>query len=1107
MGMSRLTSNSYKKTVGLLDNLAQLLNGIPSEYLSQNLISYIFLPLSSLLQRNPSSQIPDQILEKILRILALLVESWWWTCDIKVWEQIFMLCGAVVGGVKTKDTKENSRDDETKEAAASCLYALLHPRTSNEALERHLSADQPKERLSELQFHAQTSTFIPVIGQSLDSLLTSSASRHLPLQRISLDIIAHLIELYLPDPMLPSILPGVVSTMTKICVGVTQGKGWTNGDTVIRALLVIQAVIIKAVNDEICIKCGALRAVRDLDDLANFNDPPQATSTENPSAYGTVRTESWLRGTRTQLHIAINSLTPLLSHSNAAVLRSLTDFSEKLIEATPLALPQTHPLLLSFLLSLSLSDYTSVSSKARQSLLTLLSQPSRPSLQQILMDNLGSNLSALPRLLSTQTDAKILHSAGLIEAVCKLTLENDSYPGLAIVAKGVGKLLGPTGGIEKWGWSLLTVLELIEPPIVVTRHSSAQLMLEDDSQAQQATVFPELRFKNVQSSETRSALVNMLHALGAASGDAGLFAVEWFFRTGCSATSATSVTALWCACRLLEGITSVSLFDGPNDVSSRAPFSRRLEKQNKLFARSIAEIWNQSDPLPREIADASENHDISSLVQHQSGLVPLHETLKIISPTKSSRTTQRNQPIIHRALCLQILAISAGFLKERFSLLFIHTLYPVLHSLVSPISFLSASALSTLNFIAVATSFASPANLLLSNFDYILDSVSRRLTHRWLDLDATKVLGILVRLVGADIVEQAGDIVEECFDRLDEFHGYGVIVDGLVEVLNEVLKAIELEEKASKTHTANNPQTCIETRRAKVDDFLAFLAKRNDDPVTDNDNADYGPAPREPWGKKKVEDEESPEAESEQLKSVPSSDEPPLTTTQSLTKQIIARSMYFLTHDSPVIRAKILTLLTLAVPILSESSLLPSIHSAWPFILNRMDDSETFVVSTAAGLVEALAEHVGDFMFRRIWDDIWPRFRSMLSLLEKGEATNALSRREGNRIRTESAYTHSHRLYRSLMKTMTVALKGVYQHEPSFWEVIVAFRRFLSSHAHEELQRYAVNLYMQASKQNPDAVWFLLTSTAYDTELAMAFLKEPKWEIEKNAIIILQSLE
>jgi len=90
---------------------------------------------------------------------------------------------------------------------------------------------------------------------------------------------------------------------------------------------------------------------------------------------------------------------------------------------------------------------------------------------------------------------------------------------------------------------------------------------------------------------------------------------------------------------------------------------------------------------------------------------------------------------------------------------------------------------------------------------------------------------------------------------------------------------------------------------------------------------------------------------------------------------------------------------------------------------------------------------------------------------------------------------------------MTVALKGVHQHGPSFWEVIVAFRRFLSSHAHEELQQYAINLYVQAGKQDPDAVWLLLTSTVSDTEPMMAFLKEYKWEMDHNVQFILQTLE
>ncbi len=88
-----------------------------------------------------------------------------------------------------------------------------------------------------------------------------------------------------------------------------------------------------------------------------------------------------------------------------------------------------------------------------------------------------------------------------------------------------------------------------------------------------------------------------------------------------------------------------------------------------------------------------------------------------------------------------------------------------------------------------------------------------------------------------------------------------------------------------------------------------------------------------------------------------------------------------------------------------------------------------------------------------------------------------------------------------------MALKGVQPYGPSFWEVIVAFRRFLSSQAHEELQQHAVNLYVQAGKQEPDAVWLLLTSTVSDTEPMMAFLKKHKWEIDHNVQFILQTLE
>lgn len=1018
---------------------------------------------------------------------------------------MFLICSAIVGGIDGKiASKAKSRDDETKEAAMGCLFTLLRPRTTEEAQKRYLSSDQAKDRFNELQGHAQNESFVAIVGQTLDSVLMSAESLHMPLQRRSLEVLYLLIDLYLPDHIIPSVLPGVVSKMTKVCLGVPGSKGWANGEVVARGLNVLQTVVIKSIGDEVCIKEGVVRRFNDLEDVLEEPELQQNFT----GTYGTRRTQSWVRGTATQLHIALNSLTPLVSHPTPPALHALTKVSASILAATSLTLPLTQSLLLSFLLSLSLSDYPLVSSESRSSLLELLTRQSdaQISLQHTLMVNLGDNLSALPRLLSTQSDARISHTAALVEAVCRLAHVADRQTPSDPIVKGVGKLLGPTGGIEKWGWSLLSVLEFVEPPIVIANPSVTQMAIETDGGVPEWLSFPELIFKNISSHNTRQSLENMFLALGSAGGDGCLFAVEWFVNVGRLGTASMSVAALWCACRLLEGVAKISLSERRTAAVSDDPPSRRLEKQVRALAKSIAELWDKSDfeSTPSTKPNYSDG-DPAFFVQHSKGLVPIHDTLKIHESRPKLASTSL-QPMIHRALCLQIIAIAAGVTQSRFAPLFIHTLYPILHSLVSPLSFLSSTAVATLHFITIFTSYASPANLLLSNFDYVLDSVSRRLTQRWLDIDATKVLGVMIRLVGGDVVDRAGDVVEECFDRLDEFHGYGIIVDGLIEVLTEVIKVIEMDTRTDpQTYPKRTAPPSSTFRQPDLDDFFAFLPHRAETPLQELDDTDFGPAPRKPWGGQDPE-EEVVDNEPEISQTDPA-DEPSSTPVQLLTKQIVSRSMYFLTHDSPVIRAKILNLLALSVPVLPGSALLPAIHSAWPFVLNRLGDPETFVVSAAAGLVEGLAIHVGDFMFRRIWDDVWPKFFSLLQGLEAGEANNALTRHSKAGVRPDSAYTHSHRLYRSLLKTMAAALKGVHPHETCFWQVIVAFRRFLRTQAQEELQQCALNFYIQAGQVNPDVVWLVLRSTTVETDPLLQFMNQRHWDIDHNADIILQALE
>jgi TELO2-interacting protein 1 len=1074
--------------------------------LKPSLISYVFFPISTILRRNPSALIPGQILEKLLIALATLCEDWWWDMDVSTWEQIFMFSSAISGGLDGKG-KGKRRDDEIIEAAIQCLWVLLRDRRQEEeAANQKGASSHSLDKFSVFVTHSRTRTFIPILGQTINSLLDATTSSHPPLQRSSLKVLRIAIEHYIADDFAPSILPGVVSSMCKVALATNSSKRWANGEVVALALSVTEAITIRAIGDDICVKEGAVRRPTTLEELAEIGSESGIQGAATTTPYATRRTTSWLHGTSSQLHIALNSLNPLVTHPSVIALQALASFSAALLSRTTLTLPQSVPLLLSFLLSLSLFELDEVSNSAKQHLIMLCSNDSlaRHTLLQALLQIAKAHLMHLPRLIPTQADVKIEHSAGIIEAICNLaTIEEDQGErGLRVIATEVSKLLGPSGGIERWGWSLLSALELSVPSITMAS-TATQLMLEGDQEAVQWATFPEVILRQVASSSVRQALERMLRALGRAAGENGLFAVEWFFGVGRSRDDSDATAALWCGTRILEGIAGIPLEIGR--APQILPRRKRLEKFARWLAKALSELWDdEGRSLPTESKEnnTSPANDDIPIVERITGLTQIRAPLQVnLSGSTTASKRSLFSPNLHRALALQSLSVCAGVLQTGFTQLLLYTLYPVLNALVSEHVHLSSTALATLHYITYCTSYASPANLLLSNFDYALDAVSRRLNRCWLDVDATRVLVVLVRLVGRDVVHKAGDVVEECFDRLDEYHGYEILVDGLVSVLLEVVVVISTDEAnlLEKTSTSTPHQPKLD--HEKFPEFCDWFLHRYDDTADKTEDESIlpepGTFPRKAWGDKedaKVEQEMSQTAEDPLA-------EPPPTPTQALTKLIVSRSLYFLTHGSALIRARILTLLSSAVPVLPSSALLPSIHGAWPFILNRFNDPEPFVVRATATLVEALATHHGEFMYKRIWEDIWPRFRTILRRLQSEDSASALARTGPGAVGTGSAYTHSHRLYTAILNTLSASVKRIKAQNSPAWEVMVFCRRFLHARAHEELQACAVRLYKELRLEHEDAVWLALSATAGEIPQC-PFLHEDKWDIFQNVQII-----
>ena len=1049
-------------------------------------------PLTSILRRNESAAIPDRVVELILSSLQILCEDWWWSCDLRTWEQLFMLCGAFVGNISAKG-KEKERDDESKEAAIRCLIALTRKR------ETESDPTSPHAKFLE---HARTTSFIPILGQTINALISTTASSSLRLQRSSLELLRILFEHYVSEDFAPTVLPGVVSTMSRVALGSPTSKSWANGEVASLALSVMQTAILKSVGDGICIREGLVREVTDLDDLIAVAEGAAERTVTPGEEHRTERSHAWLKATSSQLLIALKALTPIVSHPTATALVAMSSLSSSLLESTSLTLPSCRPLLVSFLLSLSRSTYDSVSSRAYSSLAQLTSPASkvRHPLSQTLLQMTGDILSTLPRVLPSHADSKVELLAGQVEAICRLV--TTSSENFSTLTRGLGKLFGPMGGIEKWGWRLLAVMEFEMSQVTVMESPMARLMLEQGTDHYEPT-FPELTLKYVATRSTQATLEQMFRSLGNASGEDCLYAVEWFITVGRNRRDDKGVAALWLGSRLLEGIAGVAV--GVPEVGLVPKRSSRLYKATRGLSRTIAELWDEHNPdaEPLDTPQADGMDDIPS-IEHVRGVVVLDQSLRIGRGTAFT-PRRKSKLILHSMVALQLLSVSARVLQARFISVLLYTLYPVLQSIISPVSQLSDSGFAALNSIASCLSYASPANLLISNFDYVLDAVSRRLSRQQLDIDAVKVLLVVIRLVGRDVIQKASDVVDECFDRLDEYHGYELVVDRLIEVLLEIVKVVEEDEDTHVIREEDPGRTiAIPPDNTRMDAFESWFMSRNDSESHENDPTEYGPAPRRPWGDTRAAASEEPSADESQKQNDP--DTAQVTPIQALSKQIVSRTIYFLTHESATVRTKILALLSSAVPILPESALLGSIHKAWPFILNRLSDPEPFVITAAAGLVEALSMHVGTFMYRRVWDDVWPRFRTMLQKLEAADSKSALARRGPGSVGTDSAYTQSHRLYRSMLKTMTASMKKVQVNDALAWEMLVYFRRFLHSQSHQELQTCATELFVAAGKNNADAVWLVLFSTMATGNSPASFLQKREWDIKKNSEIVLQQL-
>ncbi|KAG8751591.1 hypothetical protein FRC14_007760, partial [Serendipita sp. 396] len=634
---SRLTPETIPNAANLLTDLLQVLKPIstPRLALPEGLIHYIFFPISGIIRQNDSTTIPDHIMERILDIITILLQSWWWIIEPAMRRTLVNFSSRCLpSGDRSVNGTENQRHEETQLAAVRCLWEILR--------DHSLDDGTPEE----------------------DKII--AAQKILEAKAIS-------------PPQLVFIL-------------------------------------ILGIGDQVCTRQGAIRIIGTLDDYAEISSTP-TTSSGPPGVV--QRTPSWLSATSIQLHNALNVIIPpLVDHPTPAALEGLIDFCSVVLSAASEALQRSQTLLLLPLLILMLHSLPSIADLSRRRMTDILANPSSnaPVLDS-LKKAISSTISGLPQLLLSNQNERLANGVKILTAVAVLSLH-----GVDGISKSISHVLGPNGGIEKWGWNLLEGLELGTPNVFYTTPDADVFLLQ--SGPSDNITFPYFHMKHVPDSGAQATVANFFRSWGAAAGDEALFSVEWLVSYASKGSNTTEVSALWCASRLLEGICGQTLGE-TNQKKRIESYSTRLKQHARWLSKLISSLWEQDHETEDENIGGHARHeerDGNQLVEHVKGFQQIQKLLDLGKKAKPSNQAalREQQRVLYRALSLHLLALSSSILENRFSAMLLQALYPILHSFVSTDSFLSATAQSTLLHVTQASGYASPANLLLSNFDYAL---------------------------------------------------------------------------------------------------------------------------------------------------------------------------------------------------------------------------------------------------------------------------------------------------------------------------------------------------------------------------------------------------
>lgn len=913
-------------------SLENLVNQLKSTAISSdgNIGNFIFFPISHLLRKE---HLGDRATELVLQILEFLYENCWQALmSLKGTKEHMSIVVYLMSGPPADPNVNEPRKEffeisnETKTAGCRALVALYVAALNSRSM--------------------QFSETFPITAHNISvlvSCLRYSTGGAVDLQLAAIEALASIYRILDDGDILSLVLPATVSTITGLITGRFCPR--CNYKVITQGLNLLKEVLVTVFKDS------------ELFDGDNVSD-------KNKN-----RTKSWLEASKSQVKIALNTLSATRNHSRKEVQLAFSEMCFSILNNCERSLDVCVDFCMDTLVFFGSADFDQ-RKKARSYLSFVLASEN---LQTVLRDRVYDWINSLPRIFSSHDEKQPVMILNAIQTGIDLLEEVESGRTASLREVFVSTLQNAINLDANKSSSQAGSLNNFDP---------TQSLVESTPQINRPCTFDGLGVVSNISVPTQRTLCKLLSYVGGFPSSSNKL-IEMFLDDAIqSDEKQAKLTSLWSTVTLFKGAVNKAL-------SSTAENEEDGEMSDWLV---------ESDSnIPRQEV-SGELTDVAIDI-----LSACHELLDSNSSIeKSVDFDSINNALI--GVSLEGLSTVARYLATEFQFELVDNIYSIVHFLGSPNYFVRRHAQDAVVQITQSLGYSNVRSLLIDNADYLVDGISLKLNTLDISPQTPAILTTLISLVGSAIGPYLDDLVATMFVILDNYHGYSQLTEGIFQVFRTLVEETfkgysnQLLIQYQTNNEIQNIQSQGSQKWTPMSSVQEFIDELNTKPVLDPKfeeeqkiELEKGAHGNRPFG------QEQPDSDDESLLENPEADQPgsPMDTGEEekakkwpspvpqdsylVVERIVGYADRYLTHDSARLKLNLINLIRFSIPIMASNNekFLPSINNYWPILVSRLRDSDTFIVEATLKTIGEISLYAKDFISRRV-QDLWPTIKSLL---------------------------------------------------------------------------------------------------------------------------------